>query len=209
MDYKNGRIYKILNYIDDDIYVGSTCQPLSKRMAKHRSSINSTTKGHRALYAKMRELGVEQFYIELIEECPCDNKEQLHKREGEFIREFGTLNHLISGRSIKEWLQDNHEHCKERNKQYKEDNKEHIQTYLKEYYATNSEQIKQRMRDNKEKIKEYNKEYYVINKEKHKQYYHDNKEHKRELGKAYYEKNKDRLLEKITCDVCGGSYQKN
>jgi hypothetical protein len=185
MDYKNGRIYKILNYIDDDIYVGSTCQPLSKRMAKHRSSINSTTKGHRALYAKMRELGVEQFYIELIEECPCDNKEQLHKREGELIREFGTLNHVISGRSTKEWLQDNHEHCKERNKQYYQDNKERRQKLDKEYRATR-----------RDKIKEYNKEYYAINRERMKDGF-----------VTYYENNKDKLLEKITCDVCGGRYQ--
>jgi len=141
MDYKNGRIYKILNYIDDDIYVGSTCQPLSKRMAKHRSSINSTTKGHRALYAKMRELGVEQFYIELIEECPCDNKEQLHKREGEFIREFGTLNHVISGRSKKEWTHDNKEHCKERAKQYYKDNKEQIKETQKQYKISHSEPL--------------------------------------------------------------------
>ena len=57
MDYKNGKIYKILNTITDDVYVGSTCQPLSKRMAKHRETIN-TRKGHTLLYTKMKELGV-------------------------------------------------------------------------------------------------------------------------------------------------------
>ena len=30
--YSNGRIYCIRNSINDDIYVGSSCQPLSKRM---------------------------------------------------------------------------------------------------------------------------------------------------------------------------------
>jgi len=142
MDYKNGRIYKILNYIDDDIYVGSTCQPLSKRMAKHRSSINSTTKGHRALYAKMRELGVEQFYIELIEECPCDNKEQLHKREGEFIREFGTLNHVISGRSKKEYYEANKEVQSKAQKERYILNKERVQECIRKYNQEHVTEIK-------------------------------------------------------------------
>ena len=90
MDYKNGKIYKILNAIDDDCYVGSTCQPLSKRMAKHRESMHNTVKKDRKLYAKMHELGVDNFYIELIEEFPCENIEQLRKREGESIRQFGS-----------------------------------------------------------------------------------------------------------------------
>ena len=55
MDYKNGKIYQILNTIDDDCYVGSTTQPLSKRMAYHRKAVNSKQKGHQKLYTKMRE----------------------------------------------------------------------------------------------------------------------------------------------------------
>ena len=41
MDYKNGHIYKIFNDITNDVYVGSTTQPLSKRIAKHRGDINT------------------------------------------------------------------------------------------------------------------------------------------------------------------------
>ena len=99
MDYKNGKIYRILNTIDDDCYVGSTCQPLSKRMAKHRESMHSNVKKDRKLYAKMHELGVDNFYIELIEDCPSENKEHLRKKEGEYIRQLGTLNHLVAGRT--------------------------------------------------------------------------------------------------------------
>ena len=35
-DYSNGKIYCIRNNIDKQIYIGSTCQSLSKRMAYHR-----------------------------------------------------------------------------------------------------------------------------------------------------------------------------
>ena len=34
--YENAKIYLIGNTLDDDIYVGSATQPLSKRMVKHR-----------------------------------------------------------------------------------------------------------------------------------------------------------------------------
>ena len=64
--YENGRIYKILNHVDNECYVGSTCQPLSKRMTLHRRGANSTKKQHYPLYTKMREYGIENFYIELI-----------------------------------------------------------------------------------------------------------------------------------------------
>ena len=34
MDYKNGKIHKILNDINDDVYVGSVTQSLSKRIGE-------------------------------------------------------------------------------------------------------------------------------------------------------------------------------
>ena len=40
MDYSNGKIYKIVTDVDNEIYVGSTTQPLSKRMQWHRGNSN-------------------------------------------------------------------------------------------------------------------------------------------------------------------------
>ena len=39
------------------------------------------------LYRKMKELGVDNFLIQLVEEYPCQSKEELHKREGEWIKQ--------------------------------------------------------------------------------------------------------------------------
>ena len=100
-DYKNGKIYCTRNNINDDIYVGSTTQPLSKRMAKHRVDAKREIKMHSIFYSKVNELGIERFYIELLEDYPCESLKQLRKREGEFIREIGTLNHHIAGRTQK------------------------------------------------------------------------------------------------------------
>ena len=64
--YQKGKIYEILNNIDDNVYVGSTCDVLlSQRMPRHRSMSKRNTKS--LLYIHMNRLGVEHFYIELIE----------------------------------------------------------------------------------------------------------------------------------------------
>ena len=55
MDYSKGKIYKIYNIIDDDIYIGSTCCPLlSQRLAKHKSCINEPKRCNSKLW---RHLG--------------------------------------------------------------------------------------------------------------------------------------------------------
>ena len=128
MDYQHGNIYKILNTVDDSCYIGSTIQPLSKRMAHHRKCMNNIAKRHRLLYTKMRDLGVANFYIGLLEDYPCDNVEQLRRREGHFIREIGTLNHMIAGRTKQEHRQDNIERILEYQKEYAKQNAEYINT---------------------------------------------------------------------------------
>ena len=102
-DYRNGKIDCVRNKITNDIYVGSTCQPLSKTMAKNRSNTTHDVKNHLTFYKKMNELGVNNFYIELIEEYPCENNDQLRAREGHFIREVATLNGRIECRDQNEW----------------------------------------------------------------------------------------------------------
>ena len=126
-DYKSGKIYCIRNNIDDNIYVGSTTQALSKRMAKHRQNAKCKDRMHYALYSKVNEIGIEYFYIELIEDCPCETLEQLRKREGHYIRKMGTLSCLIAGRTKYE---------------YKKANKDKIKKYQQEYEKEYQEQTK-------------------------------------------------------------------
>ena len=104
--YQNPKIYAIRNTIDNDIYVGSTTMALCQRMAKHRCAANARLSKQK-LTTKMNELGVDNFHIELIENFPCENVELLRKREGELIRELGTLNSRIERRTSKEWREEN------------------------------------------------------------------------------------------------------
>ena len=50
----------------------------------------------------MHELDVENFYIELIENYPCNDIYELRAREGYYIREIGTLSTKVAGRTNRE-----------------------------------------------------------------------------------------------------------
>ena len=139
MSYKNAKIYKILNNATDDVYIGSTTQPLSKRMVDHRASCKSDKSFHLQLHNKMNELGIENFYIELLEEYPCENVEQLRKREGERIREFATLNRYVAGRDEQQYREDNKEQRAKTNKAWREKNHDGLLQKKKDDYQNNRE----------------------------------------------------------------------
>ena len=113
VDYQESKTYNIYNTINDDIYVGSTTQKLCERMRDHRYCINNQKKKDRPLYQAFREHGIEHFFIELIEKCPCNDKDELRKKEGDRIRQLKpTMNKAIAGRTCKEYHNDNREHIK-------------------------------------------------------------------------------------------------
>ena len=103
MDYSKEKIYKIWNDVDDELYMGSTCQTLSMRMVGHRRCKNGTAKKHYRLYQKMLNIGQEHFFKKLMKETPCENAEQLRAIEGEYIRKYGTLNTRIEGRTKQQY----------------------------------------------------------------------------------------------------------
>ena len=210
-DYKNGLIYTIRSPHTDNIYIGSTCQRLSKRLYMHRNGYNSHKNGSGKYTSSHKIIEFGDEYIELLETYPCNSKIELHKREGELIREYKDVcvNMCVAGRTKKQWRMEN----KERIEQYYEDNKEHIKQYRQQYRCDNKEQIKEYREKNKEHMKQYyqeNKERYkqykCDNKEQIKQYRCDNKEQINEYSKQYYQKNKTRYAEIHHCD-CGGHYR--
>lgn len=76
-NYQNAKIYKLVCLNTGMIYVGSTCQPLSRRLSGHRSATN------RARSKKIIEGG--NYIILLIENFPCNSVEELFAREYEVI----------------------------------------------------------------------------------------------------------------------------
>ena len=114
-DYSKGKIYTIRCLNDPNVYVGSTIQPLAVRMGGHRKDhAKNECLGKNKLIVK----DIEDWKIELYEVYPCLNKQELYRREGEVIRQLGTLNKCITGRTQKEYRNDNIEKIKENEKQY-------------------------------------------------------------------------------------------
>ena len=106
--YTNGKIYSIRSYLTDKIYIGSTCHPLSKRLAAHRSNYKRFKLGKGNAISSFKILDFPDCYIELIELCPCGSKMELQRREGEIMRECANkVNIRIEGRTDAEYYIDN------------------------------------------------------------------------------------------------------
>ena len=182
-DYQKGKIYIIRNNINDLTYIGSTCQELSQRMAEHRKNINSKRCNHFKLYQEMNNIGKNNFYIELLENCPCNSKAELFKREGECIRTLKSqLNSRVSGRTPQQYEIDNRE---ERNKKHQE------------RYETNKERILEINRRSYEKHKDkYN--------ERKKEYYYETypfiKEERNRKAREKYKEKKEKEKERSITD---------
>ena len=77
------KIYKIVNDIDDRIYIGSTKQPLYKRMCEHRTYFKQGIKDCES-YSLFDRYGIENCHIYLIEEIEVHTREEQLKTEREW-----------------------------------------------------------------------------------------------------------------------------
>ena len=182
IDYQQGKIYKIYNDdIPDKVYYGSTCSTLVKRLHQHK---NGFGKVKNKCTSSVLFPGAK---IVLVEKYPCNDKDELTKRERYYIENNECVNKCITGRTPKEWHQDN--------KRSKED----IKKKNKEYYIKNKTKLiskvtKQR-ENNIDKRLKYEKEYRIKNKKEIKK---KNKEYRIKNKKEITKKRK----EQIGCRVC-------
>ena len=206
MKYQDGKIYKILNTENDDVYIGSTTQKLSKRMTNHRTQAKNG-KNH-LLYQQMREIGDDKFYIELIEDYPCENLEQLNKREGEYIREMATLNEKVAGRTKQEYVDEHRDIKNQKAREHYQHNKEEILQRQREHYKENQERINERHKkyneEHKEEIQTYRDARKKEKAEYNKTYYENNKEQVDKNNREWIDKNKIKIL----CEICNREYHK-
>jgi hypothetical protein len=179
-NYEEGKVYCIRSHATVGCYVGSTTQPLSKRFYHHKREYNKWIANNNLKYYtsfKVLEHGIDDCYIELIENVRCNDKNELERREGEIMRiTDNCVNQIIAGRTPKEYRNDNKLYLKEVSKERNKNN--YIKNKLKnaEYYR---QKAKKWNEDNNEKIKE-----------KYKQSQLNNPEIKKERDRKYREKKK-------------------
>lgn len=154
-DYQKGKIYKLYSPSKNLVYYGSTTKSLSQRLANHtyeyRTKTDRLCQGHLVLEC-------DDYKIELVEDFPCNNKQQLERREGEYIKNNECVNKYVAGRTKKEWNLDNKEKITEQKKEYNKVNKEQIAVIHKQYRENNrakyNEYMKKYRLNNKERINE-------------------------------------------------------
>ncbi len=169
-DYQDSKIYKIVNYDNDDVYIGSTIEPtLARRLAKHVRGYKCYLNGKGNYVTSYKIIKTGNYDIQLIELYPCNSKMELHAREGYWIKRMDCVNKVVPGRTMKEYYEDNKELYSEKAKKYYEKHKDSIDEYQKSYRNNNkdiiSEYQKKYRKRNKGSIAEYHKEYQKNNKE--------------------------------------------
>jgi hypothetical protein len=148
-DYSKGKVYTLRSYQTDEIYIGSSINTLPKRLGEHKKKYNMWNNGTYPYVTSFEILKYDDYYIELLEDYPCNSKAELEKREGELIRSMNCVNKLIIGRTQKEYREDNKDIIREQRKEYRENNKEKLKEVDKQKYIKNKEKI---LEKNKEKI---------------------------------------------------------
>ena len=194
VNYKNGKIYKLVNDELNLTYYGSTSNEIRKRLNEHKSraKVSNNCTSH-----KLFESGICKIY--LVEKFPCEDKIELSQRERFYIENNECVNKFIPGRTKKEYHQDYKEIIAHKAKIYNQKNKAILAQKAKEYYQNNIEEKKQKAREYKQNNKHIAKEWYQNNKEiilqKQKEWYQNNKEETKQYQKEYRQKNLQKARE--------------
>jgi len=180
VNYANGKVYKIESSLGDKIYIGSTTKSqLSQRMTAHRDSYKRWKAGKCNMltaYHLFDEYGVENCKIVLLEDCPCESKDQLSAREAHYIRTLECVNKVIPLRTYAEYCQDNREAIAERYRAYNQSHRDEVAEQKKAYRDAHRAEIL----------------------EQKKAYYQANREALLAKGKAYFQdkNNRDKINER-------------
>jgi len=102
-DYNKGKIYKIVDNTNNNIYIGSTCEPtLAHRLAEHRKKFKLFLNGKYHFTSSFIILENNDYDIVLIEDVKCDNRDQLFQRERYYQDLIPNINKLKNARTTEE-----------------------------------------------------------------------------------------------------------
>ena len=149
VNYQLGKIYKIVCRITGEVYVGSTCEKtLARRLVAHRSACNRYIENQEgSKFSSFQIIQRGDYYIELLENYPCNNSDELRKKEREWYDKTDCINHyrpylFKEEMRVERLIYDeiNKERIREKQKQYVEENKERINEYKRLNYHKNKKE---------------------------------------------------------------------
>jgi hypothetical protein len=202
--YEHSILYKIRHKTEEikDCYAGSTAGAFGVRKSQHKRNVcNPQSRDYMLhVYAFIRSHGGwDAWIMELIEVYPCQNRKELLRREGYWVKTLGaTLNIHMPGRTKKEHYEDNKEDiaaknkaryvvCRDRklavNKIWASEHRQYLNEKSLARYHANKEQILAKERERYDA----NKEHYAA---KHTKRYVANREHILEVNKIWATENR-------------------
>ena len=203
----DGQIYKLLCE-DGHYYIGSTKSELKYRLYHHKQ--HSLLNPDRKVYAHILTCGWEKVSIGCVEVVNSKSKDELRKRENEYIKESLSdplcLNinkaHLTKEELLeqhKEYLQANKDKVDAYHANYRKENAEERAAYSRQYTAEHPEEVqatkKAYYEANKTVLIEKQKEYFEENRDtillRKKEWAENNVEKVSEARKRYAEENKE------------------
>ncbi len=207
IDYKNGKIYRLVCNTTGNQYIGSTTRPLSQRLGGHKGMYKKFLEGKTTnQMSSFSILSEKNYEMILIEEFPCENKNLLERRERYFIETMKCVNKVKPAQTKEE--------LKEHDQKYKQEHKKEIKELGQKYYQENQEKIKEYkqkyQQEHKVELKEYKQKYQqehkVELKERKQKYRQENQEKIKEQKQKYRQENQEKLTTLTVCE-CGGQYQ--
>ncbi len=178
MGYETAKIYQLV-CDDGHYYYGSTINDLRIRFRDHK---NASKKHPYRVYEHINKAGWNSVRMLLVEEYPCANRQDLNKKESEYI-----LSHKADPLCLNNnlaYLTD------EQRKEYKQNHTEEHKEKLAEYHKST--------RTGNPTVAEYQRQYRDKNKERIKEskhvYYADNKEDRDRKNRERYYANRDEIL---------------
>ena len=132
--YENGKIYRIICNQTGLQYIGSTTISLSARLSQHKKILKDGKSGTSKIVLQNGD-----YNIVLLQDFPCDRKEQLLQRERYYIETMDCVNKKIPNRTKKEWYEGNKKEYIARQMIWNNNNKEKLVEYKKTFKNKNTQ----------------------------------------------------------------------
>lgn len=128
VNYKNSKIYRLVCNTTGNQYIGCTTSSLSIRLCQHKKSYYDGKNNLTSLI-----LINDNFSIILIEDYPCERKEQLLQRQRYYIETMDCVNEVSPLKTHRDWYDENKEDYIARQKIWNSNNKEKLREYQKTF----------------------------------------------------------------------------
>lgn len=167
VDYSLGKIYKIKCNTTGLVYYGSTCEPtLSRRLANHKMAYQRYLKTFKLYCSSYRVLENKNYEIVLVENFPCNSKDELNSRENYYIENFECVNKYRAFQPNREHIRMAYEYIPvSRREENNNSAVKYIPVHEREYYKQQQLEEEKKKIDFREKvmseIREANMNYFL------------------------------------------------